>query len=91
VAQPVAARRRDRVANECLVKWTSTKCDEWELQQLETLKTLCAYATRDGVPDIDLVDGNQLLKNMKELGLGVKTSIIEVEQNTIDKVCILNI
>jgi restriction system protein len=34
-------------------------------------------ATRDGAPPIDLVDGEQLLNKLKELGLGVKVKMIE--------------
>jgi len=37
-------------------------------------------ATRDGAPAIDLIDGNQLVDKLKELGLGVKTEKVEVEQ-----------
>jgi len=48
-------------------------------------------ATRDGAPAIDLVDGDQLLDKMKELGLGVKSNVIEVEQITVDRDWILNI
>lgn len=41
-------------------------------------------ATRDGAPPIDLVDGEQLLDKLKELGLGVKTEKVEVERVTVD-------
>jgi restriction system protein len=41
-------------------------------------------ATRDGASAIDLIDGDQLLSKLKELGLGVETKKIEVEQITID-------
>ena len=41
-------------------------------------------ATRDGAPAIDLIDGDQLIDKLKELGLGVKTEKIEVEQITVD-------
>ena len=34
-------------------------------------------ATRDGVPPIDLIDGNELVKRLKELKLGVKISMVE--------------
>ena len=34
-------------------------------------------ATRDGVPDIDLIDGEQLIDKLKELSLGVKTEVVE--------------
>jgi restriction system protein len=40
-------------------------------------------ATRDGAPPIDLIDGEQLVQRLKELGLGVKITMIEsVEINT---------
>ena len=41
-------------------------------------------ATRDGAPAIDLIDGEQLLEKLKELGLGVKTEKVEVEKITVD-------
>jgi restriction system protein len=41
-------------------------------------------ATRDGAPAIDLIDGDQLVDKLKELGLGVTTERIEVEQITVD-------
>lgn len=34
-------------------------------------------ATRDGAPPIDLVDGEHLAEKLKELGLGIKTELIE--------------
>lgn len=34
-------------------------------------------ATRDGAPPIDLIDGEQLVHRLKELGLGVKITMIE--------------
>lgn len=34
-------------------------------------------ANRDGVPPIDLVDGEQLADKLKELELGVKTKLVE--------------
>jgi restriction system protein len=34
-------------------------------------------ATRDGAPAIDLVDGDQLAEKLKELGLGLKKTIVE--------------
>lgn len=37
-------------------------------------------ATRDGAPAIDLIDGDQLIDKLKELELGVRTKVIEVEQ-----------
>lgn len=40
-------------------------------------------ATRDGAPPIDLVDGEQLLDKLKELGLGVSVKMVEeVSVNT---------
>ena len=41
-----------------------------------------AEATRDGAPPIDLIDGALLAEKLKELGLGVKTEM--VEQVTVD-------
>ncbi len=32
-------------------------------------------ATRNGAPPIDLIDGEQLVQRLKELGLGVKITI----------------
>lgn len=34
-------------------------------------------ATRDGAPPIDLVDGGELSEKLKELGLGVRTEMVE--------------
>ena len=48
-------------------------------------------ATRDGAPAIDLIDGDQLIDKLKELGLGVKTEKIEVEQITVDHDWILGV
>lgn len=42
-------------------------------------------ATRDGAPAIDLVDGDQLVEKLKELGLGVHTQKIEAEHVTVDQ------
>jgi restriction system protein len=42
-------------------------------------------ATRDGAPAIDLIDGDLLLDKLKELGLGVQTKKVEVEQVTVDQ------
>jgi len=42
-------------------------------------------ATRDGAPAIDLVDGEQFLDKLKELGLGVKTRKVELEEVSIDR------
>ncbi|MGB3717243.1 MAG: restriction endonuclease [Candidatus Promineifilaceae bacterium] len=41
-------------------------------------------ATRDGAPAIDLIDGDLLLNKLKELGLGVETRKVEVEQVSVD-------
>jgi restriction endonuclease Mrr len=48
-------------------------------------KDVMREATRDGAPAIDLIDGDQLLDKLKELGLGVQTQKIEVEQVSIDR------
>ena len=48
-------------------------------------------ATRDGAPAIDLIDGDQLIDKLKELGLGVKTEKIEVEQIIVDHDWILGV
>lgn len=37
-------------------------------------------ATRDGAPAIDLIDGDQLIDKLKELELGVRIKVIQVEQ-----------
>ena len=42
-------------------------------------------ATRDGAPAIDLIDGEQLLDKLKELGLGLRTRKVEVEQISVDQ------
>jgi restriction system protein len=42
-------------------------------------------ATRDGAPAIDLIDGDQLIAKLKELGLGVKSTKIEVEQIRVER------
>lgn len=40
-------------------------------------------ATRDGAPPIDLIDGEQLVQRLKDLGLGVKIKMVEtVEVDT---------
>ena len=41
-------------------------------------------ATRDGAPAIDLIDGDLLIDKLKELGLGIETKTVEVEQISID-------
>ncbi|MDM8531522.1 restriction endonuclease [Anaerolineales bacterium HSG25] len=48
-------------------------------------------ATRDGAPAIDLIDGDLLIDKLKELGLGVKTEIVQVEQTIIDSDWLLSI
>jgi restriction system protein len=48
-------------------------------------------ATRDGAPPIDLVDGDQLTDMLKNLGLGVQTKTVEVEQVTVDADWLLGI
>ena len=48
-------------------------------------------ATRDGAPAIDLVDGEQFLDKLKELGLGVITKRVEVEEITVDPAWFTNI
>lgn len=48
-------------------------------------------ATRDGAPAIDLVDGEQFLDKLKELGLGVNTRKVEVEEITVDREWFSNI
>lgn len=42
-------------------------------------------ATRDGAPAIDLVDGEQFLDKLRELGLGVRTRKVEVQEVSIDR------
>lgn len=42
-------------------------------------------ATRDGAPAIDLIDGDLLIEKLKELGLGVETKRVEIEEITIRK------
>lgn len=48
-------------------------------------------ATRDGAPAIDLIDGDLLIEKLRELGLGVKTEIVEVEKVTVNKQWLLSI
>jgi len=36
-----------------------------------------AEAQRDGAPPIDLVDGNEFARKLKELGLGVSLELVE--------------
>lgn len=42
-------------------------------------------ATRDGAPPIDLIDGEQLMDKLKELGLGIEVETEIVEKVKIDK------
>lgn len=42
-------------------------------------------ATRDGAPAIDLIDGDLLVDKLKELGLGVQTKKVQIEQVSIDQ------
>lgn len=42
-------------------------------------------ATRDGAPAIDLLDGEQLVDKLKELGLGIQSRKIEIEQVIVDQ------
>ncbi len=42
-------------------------------------------ATRDGAPEIDLVDGEQLIDKLKELQLGVRTEEVLVERVIIER------
>lgn len=48
-------------------------------------KDAVTEATRDGAPTIDLIDGALLIDKLKELGLGVTTKQVQVEQVEIDK------
>ena len=41
--------------------------------------------TRAGAPAIDLIDGDQLIDKLKELGLGVQSRKIEVEQVMVER------
>jgi len=54
-------------------------------------KEATGEATRDGAPAIDLIDGDQLIDKLKELGLGVTTKKVEVEKITVDRDWILSI
>jgi restriction system protein len=47
--------------------------------------------TRDGAPPIDLVDGEQFLDKLKELGLGVNTRMVEAEEVTVERDWFANI
>jgi restriction system protein len=48
-------------------------------------------ATRDGAPPLDLIDGDMLIEKLKELGLGVRTKIVEREEVYIDQDWFLSI
>ena len=41
-------------------------------------------ATRDGAPPIDLIDGDQLVEKLKELGLGVSVTPRVIEDVEVD-------
>ena len=41
-------------------------------------------ATRDGAPEIDLIDGEQLMDKLKELSLGVQTEQVMTERVTVN-------
>lgn len=42
-------------------------------------------ATRDGAPAIDLIDGDLLVNKLKELGLGIETKLVTVEQVSVQR------
>jgi restriction system protein len=42
-------------------------------------------ATRDGAPAIDLIDGDKLIEILRQLGLGVQTRKMEIEQVIVDR------
>lgn len=42
-------------------------------------------AIRDGAPAIDLIDGDRLVEKLKELGLGVSTQEVRVEEVKVDR------
>jgi restriction system protein len=48
-------------------------------------------ATRDGAPAIDLIDGQQFVDKLKELGLGVRTRKVEIEEITVEREWFSNI
>lgn len=54
-------------------------------------KEAVAEATRDGAPAIDLIDGDLLMDKLKELGLGVVTKKVEVEQIAVDEDWLLSL
>jgi restriction system protein len=42
-------------------------------------------AVRDGAPAVDLIDGDLLVEKLKELGLGVRTDVVQTEQVSVDR------
>jgi restriction system protein len=48
-------------------------------------------AIREGAPAIDLIDGEQLMNKLKELGLGLRTEVVQREEVTVDKDWLLGI
>ena len=48
-------------------------------------------ATRDGAPAIDLIDGQQFVDKLKELGLGVHTRKVEIEEISVEREWFSNI
>jgi restriction system protein len=49
----------------------------------DAIREAIREAIRDGAPPIDLIDGEQLVQRLKELGLGVKITMMEsVEVDT---------
>jgi restriction system protein len=42
-------------------------------------------AIRDGAPAIDLIDGDKLIEILRQLGLGVQTRKVEIEQVVVDR------
>lgn len=45
---------------------------------------------RDGVPTIDLIDGEQLVEKLKEFNSGVQITKVEIEQIEVGKDWLLN-
>ena len=54
-------------------------------------KAAVREATRDGAPPIDLIDGEQLVDKLKELGLGVHCETVMKEKVTVDREWLLSI
>jgi restriction system protein len=48
-------------------------------------------ATRDGATPLDMIDGDQLIEKLRELKLGVRTEIVQLEKISIDKAWFANI